>query len=319
MLSKQTEQVPEQGDGERLDRVAAQLWPEFSRARLQQWIDGGQLTVNGGTKRRRDKVFLGDVLELDAQVEEEGDWQPEAIPLDIVWEDEHLLVVNKPAGLVVHPGAGNPDGTLLNAVLHHCPGNASVPRAGIVHRLDRDTTGLMVVAKTLQAQTELVRQLQARSVHREYAAIVWGQPNDAGRIEANIGRHPTQRTRMAVLRQGGKPAITRYELIEGFTHHSWIRCNLETGRTHQIRVHMTHLGFPLVGDPAYRKGGLPRLTEALEEQVQGFGRQALHAYKLTLVHPASAESISWQADMPEDMAQLVSALRQDAEVRSDDS
>lgn len=319
MLAKQTEQVPEQGDGERLDRVAAQLWPEFSRARLQQWIDGGQLTVNGGVKRRRDKVFLGDVLELEAQPEEEGDWQPQAIPLEIVWEDDDLLVVNKPAGLVVHPGAGNPDGTLLNAVLHHCPDNASVPRAGIVHRLDRDTTGLMVIAKSLQAQTELVRQLQARSVRREYAAIVWGHPKDSGRIEANIGRHPTQRTRMAVLRQGGKPAITRYELLERFTHHCWIRCNLETGRTHQIRVHMTHLGFPLVGDPAYRKGGVPRLSEPLEAQIQDLGRQALHAYQLTLEHPGNSKTVSWQAELPQDMAQLLSALRLEAEERADDS
>lgn len=312
-MFKRSEQVPEQGDGERLDRVAARLWPEFSRARLQQWIEEGRLTVNGDSKRRRDKVFAGDALQLDAPEESEGEWQAQDIALDIVWEDEYLLVINKPTGLVVHPGAGNPDGTLLNAVLHHCPGNASVPRAGIVHRLDRDTTGLMVVAKTLEAQTELVRQLQARSVHREYAAVVWGTPNQNGSVDANIGRHPSQRTRMAVLRQGGKPAITHYELRRRFRNHSELRCRLETGRTHQIRVHMTHLGFPLVGDPTYKKGGLPRLSSSLQAAVQGFQRQALHALSLRLLHPRSGESMNWSVDLPEDMTDLLSALERDDE------
>ena len=312
-MFKRSEQVPEQGDGERLDRVAARLWPEFSRARLQQWIEDGRLTVNGDSKRRRDKVFAGDALVLDAPEEQEGEWLPQDIPLDIVWEDEHLLVIDKAAGLVVHPGAGNPDGTLLNAVLHHCPGNAAVPRAGIVHRLDRDTTGLMVVAKTLEAQTELVRQLQARSVHREYAAVVWGSPNDHGTVDANIGRHPSQRTRMAVLRQGGKPAITHYELQKRFRHHALLRCRLETGRTHQIRVHMTHLGLPLVGDPTYKKGGLPRVSIEMQQTLQHFQRQALHAQKLSLIHPHSGEALSCSAALPEDMSALLSALANDVE------
>jgi len=243
---------------------------------------------------------------------EETSFQPEAIALPIVYEDDHILVIDKPAGMVVHPAAGNWQGTLLNALLHHAPQLKELPRAGIVHRLDKETSGLLVVAKTIAAQTSLVRQLQARTVKREYRAIVWGEVWQNGAVETQIGRDPRSRTRMAVTRVGGKPAITHYEVLERFAVHSYLRCRLETGRTHQIRVHMQHIGAPLVGDPVYGLRGIipnQHLTPTLREALRQFRRQALHAVRLGLLHPASGEFMEWQAELPGDMKALLEAMR----------
>ena len=303
--------VPEEMRGLRLDQVAAQLFPDYSRGRLQSWIKSGELTVDGAQRKTRDKVLSGELLTLIADVEDENRWEAENIALDIVYEDESLLVVNKPAGLVVHPAAGHGSGTLLNAVLHHCPDLASVPRAGIVHRLDKDTTGLMVVAKNLAAQTELVMQLQERSVSREYEAVCMGTMTGGGRVEAPMGRHPNNRKKMAVVNFGGKDAITHYRLIKRYGHYTHVRCMLETGRTHQIRVHMAHIKYPLVGDQLY--AGRPRIPKGasneLIDTLRGLGRQALHARRLALIHPDSGAEISWEVDLPEDMQQLLAVLK----------
>ncbi|MGK0440502.1 MAG: 23S rRNA pseudouridine1911/1915/1917 synthase [Pseudohongiellaceae bacterium] len=303
-------EVPVELRGSRLDQAAAQLFPEYSRARLQEWIKEGVLTVNGEVKKTREKVLGGELLVLEAEVENEERWEPEAIPLDIVYEDEALLVVNKPAGLVVHPAAGHGSGTLLNAVLYHCPDLASVPRAGIVHRLDKDTTGLMVVAKTLAAQNHLVNQLQDRTVHREYEAVCMGHMTGGGTVDEPLGRHPRQRKKMAVALVGGKEAITHYRLIKRYKHHTHVRCMLETGRTHQIRVHLAHIKYPLVGDATY--SGRPRIPKGasteLIETLRGLGRQALHARRLELIHPDTGEKIGWEADLPEDMQHLLVVL-----------
>lgn len=302
--------VPVEMRGQRLDQVAATLFPDYSRSRLQAWIKAGELTVEGAVIRPRDKLFGGETLQLAAQLEHQDVWQAEDIDLDIVFEDEHLLVVNKPAGLVVHPAAGNYSGTLVNALLHYLPAQDTLPRAGIVHRLDKDTTGLMVVAKTLPAHTSLVAQLQARSVSRVYEAVVQGPLTGGGRVEADLGRHPKNRKQMAVVPHGGKPAITHYELIHRFEAHSHVRLRLETGRTHQIRVHMAHIHYPLVGDPVYGKrprlpaGANPQLLETLKN----FPRQALHAARLGLIHPASGQPVRWQVPLPDDMLALLDAL-----------
>ena len=252
-------QVSPESGGQRLDQVAAQLFPDFSRSRLQGWIKDGSLLVDGERKRTRDSVYGGEELTLDAEREVQGEWQPEAIELDILYEDSALLVINKPAGLVVHPAAGHQDGTLLNALLHHCPELAKVPRAGIVHRMDKDTTGLMVVAKTIESQTDLVAQLQARTVSREYECVVTGVMTAGGKVDQPIARHGTQRQKMAVV-AGGKQAISHYRVINRFRAHTHVKVKLETGRTHQIRVHcQAGLGMSLLGDPVYGNGkGAPR-------------------------------------------------------------
>lgn len=312
-----TATIPENLGGERVDRVLAQLFPDFSRARLQQWIRQGEITVDGRILRPRDKVAGGETVVVTPSYPDQGDWQGEAIPLDIVFEDEVLIVINKAAGMVVHPAAGNYQGTLLNALLHHAPELAQLPRAGIVHRLDKDTSGLLVIARTLPAHKSLVEQMQARTIKREYAAIVQGVMTAGGTVDAPIGRHPQQRKRMAVV-PNGRPAITHYRVSERFRAHSAIRVMLETGRTHQIRVHMAHIHYPLVGDPVY--GGRLRLPPAcssqLREQLQQFRRQALHAAQLTLQHPLSGDEITWQADMADDMVTLLAALKQDNELFS---
>lgn len=304
------EVVPAELNYSRFDQAASALFPEYSRSRLQSWIKDGQLTANDKTCRPKDKVQEGDVLNLQAQLQGEGRFEPEAIALDIVFEDQDIIVINKPAGLVVHPGAGNPSGTLLNALLNHCPSIDSVPRAGIVHRLDRDTTGLMVVAKTLEAHADLVAQLQARDVHREYDAVVMGSMTGGGKVEEPMGRHPQQRTKMAVVQVGGKEAITHYRLHKRFRNHCHVRCFLETGRTHQIRVHMAHIHHPLVGDTTY--AGRPRLpkgaSEDLVDMLRSFPRQALHARKLELEHPGSGDTMSWEVPLPEDMQALLAVL-----------
>lgn len=306
--------APESG-GQRLDQVAAQLFPDFSRSRLQGWIKDGCLTVDGRTVRPRDTVYGGEKLVLDAEREVQGDWQPEAIALEVIYEDQSLIVINKPAGLVVHPAAGHQDGTLLNALLHHSPELAKVPRAGIVHRLDKDTTGLMVVAKTLEAQTDLVAQLQARSVTREYEAVVVGVMTAGGKVDQPIARHGTNRQKMAVM-AGGKQAVSHYRVISRFRAHTHVRVKLETGRTHQIRVHMSYIHFPLIGDQTY--GGRLRIpagaTPELIETLRGFPRQALHARRLELQHPDDGRTMSWEVPLPEDMRHLLALLREDGEL-----
>lgn len=300
--------------GMRLDQAAAALFPDFSRGRLQAWIKAGKLQVNGSSARSKDKLLGGEALSLQAESEARDEWQAEDIPLDIVYEDEALLVLNKPVGLVVHPAAGNRQGTLLNALLHHAPGLEQLPRAGIVHRLDKDTSGLMVVAKTLASHAALVAQLQEREIQRQYQAVVTGVVTAGGEVDVPLGRHPRQRTKRAVVHgAGGKPARTHYRVLAKYRHHSLLRLKLETGRTHQIRVHMAHIGYPLVGDQTY--GGRLKLPKActpeLREYLQQFKRQALHAFCLGLVHPETLDYVEWQATLPEDIERLLSALAED--------
>jgi len=307
-------EVPTALGGQRLDQIAAQLFGEYSRSRLSSWIKEGRLTVDGQVVRPRDIVHGGAELLLQAEQEAQGEWVAQDIPLHIVFEDEHLLVIDKPAGLVVHPAAGHADGTLLNALLHHFPDIINVPRAGIVHRLDKDTTGLMVVAKTLQAQTRLVEQLQKRSVSRIYECIVIGVITSGGKIDAPIGRSSSQRQRMAVT-DGGKPAVSHYRVLERYRSHTYARVKLESGRTHQIRVHMTHVGFPLVGDPLY--GGRFRIPPAasptMVQALKEYPRQALHARFLELDHPVTGQRMKWESPLPEDFVWLLTLLRQDRE------
>lgn len=306
--------VPLASAGARLDQVAAELFDNFSRSRLQLWIKSGDLLVDGKQYRPRDKLLGGENLTIDAMLEAEGVWEPEPINLDITYEDDHILVINKPAGLVVHPAAGNYTGTLLNGLIHHAPANENIPRAGIVHRLDKDTTGLMVVAKSLEAHHALVKQLQSRTVNREYQAVTHGVMTGGGTVDQPIGRHPQARTKMAVLDFGGKEAVTHYRVIKRFPHHTHIRVKLETGRTHQIRVHMSHIGYPLVGDAVY--GGRLRLpkgaTAELQDMLRSFKRQALHAGKLGLIHPVSEEYMEWEASPPDDFNALLATLKVDA-------
>ncbi|HCI3901524.1 TPA: 23S rRNA pseudouridine(1911/1915/1917) synthase RluD [Pseudomonas aeruginosa] len=307
-------EVPFELGGQRLDQIAAQLFPEHSRSRLAGWIKDGRLTVDGAVLRPRDIVHSGAQLVLEAEQEAQGEWLAQDIELEIVYEDEHILVIDKPAGLVVHPAAGHQDGTLLNALLYHVPDIANVPRAGIVHRLDKDTTGLMVVAKTLEAHTKLVAQLQARSVSRIYEAIVIGVITSGGTNDAPIGRHGVQRQKMAVV-DAGKVAVSHYRVLERFRAHTHTRVKLETGRTHQIRVHMSHIGYPLVGDPVY--GGRFRIppvaSQTLVQTLREFPRQALHARFLELDHPATGVRMKWESPLPEDFLWLLSLLRQDRE------
>lgn len=304
--------VPESHAGLRVDVALQQLLPEFSRSKLQEWIKNEFVTVNQSAITSKHKVYAGDEIKVIVQQNPENNaFLPEAIPLDIVFEDETLLVINKPAGMVVHPAVGNWSGTLLNALLHHMPDIGNIPRCGIVHRLDKETSGLLVVAKTLSAQTHLVQQLQARTVKREYRTIVWGQLWKNGVVNQPIGRHPSIRTRMAV-HLSGKPAITHYEILERFGVHTYLRCNLETGRTHQIRVHMQYLKAPIVGDPVYGlKSIMPikSMSDTLRQHILGFHRQALHAIRLGLIHPLTSEAMEWSIDLPNDMKALLEIIR----------
>jgi 23S rRNA pseudouridine1911/1915/1917 synthase len=289
--------VPDTAAGRRLDQALAQLLPQHSRSRLKGWIEAGQVTVNAVAATEPSAIELADPQATS--------FAPEAIAMSIVFEDAAILVLDKPAGLVVHPGSGNWDGTLLNALLHHAPALASLPRAGIVHRLDKDTSGLMVIARTPEAQTDLVRQLQARTVKREYLAVVHGDLARATTVDAPIGRHPTQRTSMAVVATG-KQARTHVDVITRFGTATLVRCRLETGRTHQIRVHLTAIGHPLLGDPTYRG----RIAAAsLPLAARAFARQALHAHRLGLLHPVTREQRLWEAAPPADFSELVAALR----------
>jgi 23S rRNA pseudouridine1911/1915/1917 synthase len=297
-----------------LDQAIAALLPQHSRARLQNWIRRGQVRVNGVQTRPRLLVQAGDRIDIDEQIEPaQTDAQPEIIPLEIVHEDAAILVLNKPAGLVVHPGAGNPRGTLLNALLHHDAGLASVPRAGIVQRLDKDTSGIMVVARTPVAHTFLVAQLAKRKVRREYRAIVSGVLTAGGTIDAALGRHASDRKRMAVT-PGGRNAITHYRVLGRFQAHTYLRVMLETGRTHQIRVHLAHIQHPVVGDPVYgRRRMIPGgVAEDVRAAVMAFPRQALHASELGLTHPLSGLELHWSVPLPADMQTLLNLLRRDA-------
>ncbi len=302
--------IPAEYAGLRLDQALALLVPQHSRSRLQNWIKAGFVDIDHAAASPKLKVFGGEHVRLRPQASaEELAFRAEDIDLDILFEDHTLLVINKPAGLVVHPGSGNWDGTMLNALLHHAPALKNLPRAGIVHRLDKDTSGLLVVAKTLESQTHLVRQLQGRSVKREYLAIVEGVIAAAGSVDAPIGRDPRERTKMAIV-PNGKPSVTHYRPVECFAQHTLVSCRLETGRTHQIRIHLRSIGHALGGDPVYR--GKPRgMHPDLAKAIKAFGRQALHATRLGLVHPASAMAMEWQAPMPLDMATLLDVLRRE--------
>ncbi|KJV07957.1 23S rRNA pseudouridine(1911/1915/1917) synthase RluD [Methylocucumis oryzae] len=308
-MTKLTSEVPFDMAGMRLDQVLAELFSDYSRSKLQTWVKSGRVQVNGLMLKAKDKLEGGEWISLDAEPEVVVTAEPEFIPLSIIYEDDALLIVNKPAGLVVHPAVGNWHGTLLNALLNHQPSLETLPRAGIVHRIDKDTSGLLMVAKTLPAHTDLVEQLAQREIVREYLAITRGRMTSGGTIDEPINRHPTDRKRYAV-RESGKPAVTHYRVVQRFTHHTLIQAKLETGRTHQIRVHMAHIRYPLLGDPVY--GGRfqmpPGCGQALEYELRNFKRQALHAAKLGLVHPETGEYMEWEQPLPDDMTRLLAAL-----------
>jgi 23S rRNA pseudouridine1911/1915/1917 synthase len=302
--------IPESLSGERLDRIAAELFADYSRSVLQNWIKEGVLQVNGKAAKAKDKFYVGALLTLETTPQENADWLAEDIHLNIVYEDDAILVINKPLNLVVHPAAGNPKGTVMNAILYHYPAAATLPRAGIVHRLDKDTTGLMVVAKTLPAHHALVDQLQQRHIKREYEAIVFGEMTGGGTVDAPIGRHPHQRTKMAVEPLHGKAAVTHYRLKQRFPGLTHIEVSLETGRTHQIRVHMAHIHHPIVGDPMYagRRKIPAGASQTVIDALKTFPRQALHARKLGLLHPVTGEWLEWEAELPDDMQALLDTL-----------
>lgn len=307
-------ELPQEMAGRRLDQALAELVPQFSRSRLQQWIRSGNVLVNGEVLKPREKIQGGEQVEVDVVIEQEVMAKPEIIDLNIVYEDDTLVVINKPIGFVMHPATGNPNGTMLNALLHYFPKINQVPRAGIVHRLDKDTSGLLVVAKTLEAQNSLVKQLQKHDVEREYDAIVTGAMISGGTVDAPVGRHPVDRKKMAININKGKEAVTHYRVAERFRHHTHVKLNLETGRTHQIRVHMKHIRHPIAGDQTYgnRLQLPPKSTPALIEELRRFKRQALHASRLKLTHPATGEEIEWAVPLPDDIKSLLLVLRQDS-------
>lgn len=315
-----TATVCENQFGQRLDQALAGLFPDYSRSRIKEWILNQFVLVNGKVcNKPKEKVLGGESIAINAEIEEDIRFESQDIQLDICYEDDDLIVINKPRDLVMHPGAGNPDGTVLNALLHYYPPIADVPRAGIVHRLDKDTTGLVVVAKTIPAQTHLMESLRRREITREYEAVVMGHMTAGGTVEQPVSRHPTRRTHMAVHPMG-KSALTHYRVMEHFRAHTRIRLRLETGRTHQIRVHMAHITHPLAGDPVY--GGRPRLPKGADEAftaaLRKFDRQALHATMLRLHHPISGVEMAWHAPVPQDMVDLIRAMRVDFAAHQDD-
>jgi 23S rRNA pseudouridine1911/1915/1917 synthase len=306
--------LPASAAGLRLDQALARALPQYSRARLQGWIEAGAVQADGRQPRAKDKVLGGERVEIAARLEADERVAPEAQPLAVVHQDRALFVINKPAGMVVHPGAGNPRHTLQNALLALDPKLALVPRAGLVHRLDKDTSGLLVVARTLEAHASLVAALAEREVERNYLAICTGAMTGGGTVDAPIGRHRTHRTRMAV-RSDGREAITHYRIAKRYRAHTLVRVQLETGRTHQIRVHLAHIGYPITGDPVY--GGRKRLpagcSAALAAALGAFPRQALHAARLALMHPMTGRALEWEAPVPQDMERLLAALEEDRE------
>jgi len=308
-MTRLTEEVPFEMAGMRLDQVLAELFTDYSRSKLQSWVKSGRVQVNGLTLKPKDKLEGGETIALDVEAEIVITAEPEPIPLEIIFEDDSILIVNKPAGLVVHPAVGNWNGTLLNALLNHDANLETLPRAGIVHRIDKETSGLLMIAKTLQAHNSLTQQLQDRDITREYLAITRGRMTAGGTVDEPIGRHPTDRKRYAV-RENGKHAVTHYRVGQRFTRHTLVQVKLETGRTHQIRVHMAHIRFPLLGDQVY--GGRfqmpPDCSEQLEKELRSFKRQALHAAKLGLQHPVTDEYLEWEQPLPEDMIRLLDAL-----------
>jgi len=306
--------LPEDLQGLRLDQALARALPQYSRARLQGWIEAGAIQVNGRRLRAKDKVVGGERVEIEARLEVDVQVAPEAMPLEIVFKDRALFVINKPAGLVVHPGAGNSRHTLQNALLALDPQLAVVPRAGLVHRLDKDTSGLLVVARTPEVHTTLVAALAEREIERHYIALCSGVMTGGGTVDEPIGRHRSQRTKMAV-RSDGRPSVTHYRLMKRFRAHTLLHVQLESGRTHQIRVHLAHIGYPVVGDPVY--GGRRRFpaaaSPALIAELEAFTRQALHAARLKLAHPITGKEVEWEAPLPADMAHLVAVLEADAD------
>jgi len=302
--------VPLEESGSRIDQVLARLMPDYSRARLTQWLTEGQILIDGAARKPKNKVLGGEKIVVNAELEPQIDWSAENIPLDLVHVDHDLIIVNKPAGLVVHPGHGNPSGTLVNALLSQFPELEEIPRAGIVHRLDKETSGVLAVARSLKAQVDLVKQLKDRSMSRQYVALVYGHPNKEGTIDAPMDRHRLQRTKMAVV-YSGKPAVTHYRVTETTAHCAWVQVKLESGRTHQIRVHMTHIGHPLVGDPVYRQGrpGLGCAAVAARDLIDQFSRQALHAQLLGLKHPSTLEMVQFEVPMAQDLAELHAQLK----------
>ncbi|CAC9596149.1 LSU rRNA pseudouridine(1911/1915/1917) synthase (EC 5.4.99.23) [uncultured Gammaproteobacteria bacterium] len=302
--------IPDRLIGQRIDSALALMLPDYSRSKITAWVRLGSALINGKTFKPKEKVLGGEIVKLSIKAEKTNDWVAEDMPLNIVFEDADIIIINKPVGLVTHPGAGNWTGTLANALLYYDPALANLDRAGIVHRLDKNTSGLMVVARSELAQKTLVEQLQTHSVSREYSAIVYGHMISGGVIDEPIGRNPKDRIKQAVVEEG-KHAITHYRVIDRFAHHTHIKAILETGRTHQIRVHLSHIGHPLIADPLY--GGKIRFPkkadEALKEELKSFNRQALHSKKLTLTHPISAVEMSWKAPLPEDMQSLIKILQ----------
>jgi 23S rRNA pseudouridine1911/1915/1917 synthase len=305
--------LPEELQGLRLDQALARALPQYSRARLQSWIEAGAIQVDGRRPRAKDKVVGGERVEIEARLEVDAQVAPEAMPLEIVFKDRALFVINKPPGLVVHPGAGNARHTLQNALLALDPKLAVVPRAGLVHRLDKDTSGLLVVARTPEVHTTLVAALAEREIERHYIALCSGVMTGGGTVDEPIGRHRSQRTKMAV-RSDGRPSVTHYRLMKRFRAHTLLHVQLESGRTHQIRVHLAHIGYPVVGDPVYggRRRHSPGASPALVAELESFQRQALHAARLKLAHPVTGKEVEWEAPLPADMAHLVAVLEADA-------
>jgi len=303
--------IPDRLIGQRIDAAIAKMLPDYSRSKITAWVKSGSALINDKTFKPKEKVLGGEIVALTIKQEKTNDWQAEDIPLDIVFEDDDIIVVNKPVGLVTHPGAGNWTGTLANALLHFDSNLANLDRAGIVHRLDKNTSGLMVVARSELAQKNLVEQLQTHSVSREYSAIVYGHMISGGTVDEPIGRDPKNRIKQAVV-EDGKDAVTHYRVIDRFAHHTHVKAILETGRTHQIRVHMSYIDHPLIADPMY--GGKIRFPKKADEQLKdalkGFKRQALHAKKLTLTHPISGEEMSWKAPLPQDLQDLLKVLQE---------
>lgn len=306
--------LPDHLAGMRLDQALASLLSDFSRTQIQEWIHQGDILLNGEKTKTRTLVLGGENITINAMLKEQPIWEAQAIALNIIYEDQEILIINKPVGMVVHPGAGNISNTLLNALLHHAPQLQQLPRAGIIHRLDKNTSGLLIIAKTQPALTYLLRQLKARNISRIYQAIVCGTMTGGGKVNAPIGRHPIQRKQMTVT-ETGKPAVTHYRVMERYRAHTRIKVQLETGRTHQIRVHMAHIHYPILGDPIY--GGrlqLPKgATPALIARLRQFKRQALHAYELGFTHPTTQEEMTFQAPLPDDMQQLIQILQEDTQ------